>query len=72
MGEMAAVYAGGVAAGIYPTDTPAQVAYKAEHSAAVRDEDEVIAVVCHSGLFLIVAVLSFRNDVISFYLSVLF
>jgi hypothetical protein len=35
MGELAAVYAGGVAAGIYPTDTPAQVAYKAEHSAAV-------------------------------------
>jgi len=37
MGEMAAVYAGGVAAGIYPTDTSAQVAYKAEHSAAVSD-----------------------------------
>ena len=35
MAEMAAILAGGVAAGIYPTDTPAQVEYKALHSGAV-------------------------------------
>ena len=33
MAEMAAILAGGIAAGIYPTDTPAQVEYKALHSA---------------------------------------
>ena len=42
MGEMAAIMAGGVAAGIYPTDTPDQVEYKSRHSAAsiavVEDE----------------------------------
>ena len=35
MGEMAAIMAGGVAAGIYPTDTHDQVVYKSHHSAAV-------------------------------------
>ena len=33
-GEMAAIMAGGVAAGIYPTDTPDQVEYKSKHSSA--------------------------------------
>ena len=33
--EVGAIYAGGIAAGIYPTDTPAQVAFKIKHSAAV-------------------------------------
>lgn len=32
--EMAAIFAGGIAAGIYPTDTPAQVFFKARHSSA--------------------------------------
>eukprot|EP00937_MAST-01D_sp_MAST-1D-sp2_P000464 g464.t1 len=32
MGEMAGIMAGGVAAGIYPTDTPDQVVYKSKHS----------------------------------------
>lgn len=35
MGELAAIEAGGIAAGIYPSDTPAQVAFKAQHSGAV-------------------------------------
>jgi len=35
MGEMAAILAGGIAAGIYPTDTPSQVCYKAQHSGSV-------------------------------------
>jgi long-chain-fatty-acid--CoA ligase ACSBG len=35
MGEMAAIMAGGVAAGIYPTDTHDQVVYKSQHSSAV-------------------------------------
>lgn len=35
MAEMAAILAGGIAAGIYPTDTAAQVTYKAEHSGSV-------------------------------------
>jgi long-subunit acyl-CoA synthetase (AMP-forming) len=34
MGEMAAIMAGGVSAGIYPTDTKEQVAYKVLHSNA--------------------------------------
>jgi len=34
MSELAAIMTGGVAAGIYPTDTPAQVKYKTEHSNA--------------------------------------
>jgi hypothetical protein len=33
--ELGAIYAGGVAAGIYPTDTPPQVQFKARHSGAV-------------------------------------
>jgi len=32
VGEMAAIFAGGIAAGIYPSDTPDQVQYKAVHS----------------------------------------
>ena len=34
MGELAAIMAGGVAAGIYPTDMPDQVVYKSSHSGA--------------------------------------
>jgi len=34
MGEMACILAGGIAAGIYPTDTAGQVEYKAKHSGA--------------------------------------
>jgi len=34
MAEMAAIFAGGKAAGIYPTDTADQVAFKSRHSAA--------------------------------------
>mmetsp|Transcript_49195 Transcript_49195/g.72149 ORF Transcript_49195/g.72149 Transcript_49195/m.72149 type:complete len:764 (-) Transcript_49195:375-2666(-) len=34
MGELAAIMAGGVAAGIYPTDMPDQVVYKSQHSSA--------------------------------------
>ncbi len=34
MAEMAAIFAGGLAAGIYPSDTPAQVQYKCRHSGA--------------------------------------
>ena len=42
IGEMGAIFAGGKAAGIYPTDTPAQVLYKIRQSgaAAVFVEDE--------------------------------
>ena len=32
MGELAAVCAGGISAGIYPTDTPAMITFKAQHS----------------------------------------
>lgn len=32
MGEVSTILAGGIAAGIYPTDTPAQVGFKAKHS----------------------------------------
>jgi long-chain-fatty-acid--CoA ligase ACSBG len=35
MGELAAIVAGGVATGIYPTDTPEQVAFKLNHSGSV-------------------------------------
>lgn len=35
MAEMACILAGGIAAGVYPTDTPDQVQYKAHHSGAV-------------------------------------
>lgn len=35
MGEVSAIVAGGIAAGIYPSDTPQQVTYKAKHSGAV-------------------------------------
>lgn len=35
MAEMACILAGGISAGIYPTDTPDQVRYKALHSGAV-------------------------------------
>uniref|UniRef100_A0A6V3UG89 AMP-dependent synthetase/ligase domain-containing protein n=1 Tax=Lotharella globosa TaxID=91324 RepID=A0A6V3UG89_9EUKA len=34
MAEMAAIFCGGVAAGIYPSDTPEQVQYKSHHSGA--------------------------------------
>eukprot|EP00472_Partenskyella_glossopodia_P005267 CAMPEP_0197517088 /NCGR_PEP_ID=MMETSP1318-20131121/2052_1 /TAXON_ID=552666 /ORGANISM="Partenskyella glossopodia, Strain RCC365" /LENGTH=708 /DNA_ID=CAMNT_0043066357 /DNA_START=244 /DNA_END=2370 /DNA_ORIENTATION=+ len=34
MGQMSAIFSGGVCAGIYPSDTPEQVAYKCEHSGA--------------------------------------
>lgn len=34
MADMAAIFAGGIGAGIYPTDTPKQVVYKARHSGA--------------------------------------
>jgi long-chain-fatty-acid--CoA ligase ACSBG len=34
MGELAAIMAGGVAAGIYPTDMPDQVVYKSKHSSS--------------------------------------
>lgn len=35
MGEVACMFAGGIAAGIYPTDTTVQVQFKAKHSATV-------------------------------------
>ena len=35
MGELAAIMAGGVAAGIYPTDMPDQVVYKSQHSSGM-------------------------------------
>lgn len=35
MGELGCILAGGIAAGIYPSDTPDQVAFKAEYSGAV-------------------------------------
>jgi len=35
MAEMGCIFAGGIAAGIYPTDTPEQVQFKALHSGAV-------------------------------------
>jgi long-chain-fatty-acid--CoA ligase ACSBG len=47
MGEMAAIMAGGVAAGIYPTDTPDQVEYKAKHSSssiAVVENESKLAI----------------------------
>ena len=34
IGEIAGIMAGGVAAGIYPTDMPDQVVFKAKHSSA--------------------------------------
>ena len=34
MGEMGAIMAGGIAAGIYPTDMPDQVVYKSKHSSS--------------------------------------
>lgn len=34
MGQMSAIFAGGIAAGIYPSDTPEQVCFKARHSHA--------------------------------------
>lgn len=45
IGELAAIMAGGVAAGIYPTDMPDQVVYKSRHSsssiAVVEDESKL-------------------------------
>ena len=42
MGELGCICAGGIAAGIYPTDTPDMIEYKADHSATsiflVQDE----------------------------------
>eukprot|EP00937_MAST-01D_sp_MAST-1D-sp2_P005773 g5773.t1 len=47
IGEMAGIMAGGVAAGIYPTDTPDQVAFKSKHSSgsiAVVENEAKLAV----------------------------
>ena len=35
MAELSAIYCGGIAAGIYPSDTPEQVTFKANHSGSV-------------------------------------
>lgn len=55
MGEMAGIMAGGVAAGIYPSDTPEQVMFKSSHSNAsiavceTRKQAEVFLKFCKSG-----------------------
>ena len=43
MGEVSTILAGGIAAGIYPTDTPAQVGFKAKHSGSTLAIVENIA-----------------------------
>ena len=42
MAALGATLAGGCCAGIYPTDTPEQVEYKAKHSAAVGKKFSII------------------------------